>query len=108
MKAYKSAKLYYNIGEYKSAIVSLQNVIRDYPEIAQKEELDFLTLKSHFLLANNSIESKQLERYQAGLEFYAYFVGEYPGSKYQNEAKTISTKIDLEMKKINTQTTTIK
>lgn len=108
MKAYKGAKLYYNIGEYKSAIVALQNVVRDFPEIAQKEELDFLTLKSHYLLAYNSIEQKQLERYQAGLEFYTYFVGEYPGSKYQNDAKTIATKMEMEIKKINKQTATIK
>lgn len=101
MKAYKGAKLYYNIGEYKSAIVALQNVVRDYPEIAQKEELDFLTLKSHYLLANNSIEEKQEERYKEGLEFYNYFTTEYPGSKYMAEAKKIQASIQLALQKIN-------
>lgn len=103
MKAYKNAKLYYNIGEYKSAIVALQNVIRDFPEIQQKEELDFLTLKSHFMLADNSIETKKAERFKESMEFYNYFSGEYPESKYLNEARQIYTKSETALRKINQQ-----
>jgi outer membrane protein assembly factor BamD len=103
LKAYKSAKLYYNIGEYKSAIVALQNVIKDYPEVAQKEELDFLTYKSYYLLADNSIETKKLARYQEALEFYGYFKGEYPNSKYLGEAKNIAAKVENGIQKITKQ-----
>lgn len=100
MKAYKGAKLYYNIGEFKSAIVALQNVVSDYPEIAQKEEMDFLTLKSHYMLAHNSIEQKQEERYNDGIEFYNYFVAEYPESKYLPEAKKIKNNIENGLQKL--------
>ncbi len=103
MKAYKNAKLYYNIGEYKSSIVALQNVIKDFPEVPQKEELDFLTLKSYYLLADNSIDSKKIERYKDALEFYNYFSAEYAGSKYLNEAKTLSFKAQNNIIKIEKQ-----
>jgi len=105
-KAYKDAKLYFNIEEYKSAIVSLQNVIRDYPEIAQKEEIDYLTAKSHYLLASNSIESKKMERYQAFIEFYKGFAEEYPDSKYNKELKSDVSKTELALKKLEQKKST--
>lgn len=100
LKAYKSAKLYYNIGEYKSAIVALQNVIKDFPEVPQKEELDFLTLKSYYLLAENSIETKKEERLNESIDFYKYFMEEYPGSKYAGDANAVLNKIQTSLKKI--------
>ncbi|MBW7844527.1 MAG: outer membrane protein assembly factor BamD [Bacteroidia bacterium] len=102
-KAYNSAKLYYNIGEYKSAVVALQNVIKDYPEIAQKEELEFLTLKSQYLLARNSIEEKQKERFETGIDFYTNFIAEYPKSEYTDEANNIYSKINTALLKLNTK-----
>jgi outer membrane protein assembly factor BamD len=99
-KAYRSAKLYYNIGEYKSAIVSLQNVIKDYPEVPQREELDYLTLKSYFAYADNSIDAKKEERYKETLEFYNYFINEYPSSKYIGDAKSVANKTQNGLMKI--------
>ena len=98
-KAYKEAKMYYNIEEYKSAIVALQNVIKDYPEIAQKEEMDYLTAKSHFLLASNSVENKKVERYKSAIESSKNFMEEYPDSKYNNELKSNIVKSEMAIKK---------
>ncbi len=101
-KAYKNAKLYYNIGEFKSAIVALPNVIKDFPETPYKEELDYLTVKSHFLLAKGSYENKQEERYKTFQSAYADYMAEYPDttSKYYNELKNLSVKADIALKKI--------
>ncbi|MCU0441605.1 MAG: outer membrane protein assembly factor BamD [Bacteroidia bacterium] len=102
-KAYKSAKLYYDIREYKSAIVAMPNVVREFPEIAQKEELDYLTVKSHFYLAEGSIETKKVERYQNTLTAYADFTAEYPESKYLNELRNIVAKTNTALQKIEKQ-----
>jgi outer membrane protein assembly factor BamD len=99
-KAYKGAKLYYNTGEYKSAIVMLPNAIKQFPEIAQKEELDYLTVKSHYLLAYNSVEHKKEERYRNTLTAYQNFLDEYPESKYNNELKSLVYKSEFALKKI--------
>lgn len=98
-KAYRSARLYYDMGEYKSAIVSLQNAIKDYPEIPQKEELDYLTVKAHFQLAINSIEEKKEERLGETITAYNNFVTEYPQSKYLNELKSVLVKTETALKK---------
>ncbi len=103
-KAYNNAKLYYNIGEYKSAIVSLRNVVNDFPEIAQREEIDFLILKSSYLLAENSIPEKQIERYQGTIIAFEEFTEYYTeSSKYMNSAKQIKDKAITALNKINKQ-----
>lgn len=104
-KAYKSAKLYYEIKEYKSAIVAMPNVIKEFPELPQKEELDFLTVKSHYLLAEGSIDTKKVERYNNTIQAYNNFLEEYPTSKYSNELRTVYTKAQNALKRIEKQKT---
>jgi DNA gyrase/topoisomerase IV subunit B len=95
---------FYNIGEYKSAIVSLRNVVNDFPEIAQREEIDFLILKSSYLLAENSIPEKQIERFQGTITAFEEFTEYYTeSSKYMNSAKQIKDKAITALNKINKQ-----
>ncbi|OYU96043.1 MAG: hypothetical protein CFE21_06430 [Bacteroidetes bacterium B1(2017)] len=101
-KAYRTAKMYYNMGEYKSAIVSLKNISREFPEMIQKEEVDYLIVKSSYLLAQNSIQTKQKERYENTLLAYDEFTEQYlENSKYMNDAKEIQQKALFALKKIN-------
>jgi outer membrane protein assembly factor BamD len=92
LKAYRNAKLYYNIGEYKSAIIALPNVVKDYPETPYKEEIDYLTTKSYFLLAKGSSEAKQEVRYKDYLNAYSDFSAEYAESKFQKELAGMKVK----------------
>jgi outer membrane protein assembly factor BamD len=104
LKAYRTAKLYFNMGEYKSAIVALKNSANDFPEMAQKEELDFLVVKANFLLAKNSVEYKQKERFENTLAAFEEFAEQYPeSSKYMREAKEIKQKAINSLKSIEQQ-----
>ncbi len=95
-KAYINAKLYYDLGYYKSSIVALRNTINEYPNSSFREELMFLLLKSNFLLAENSISSKKKERYQNTIDEYYSFIDEFPDSKYNKEAnKMYNNSIDV-------------
>jgi len=101
-KAYRTAKLYYNMGDYKSAMVALQNAVNDFPEIAQKEEIDFLIVKSNYLLAANSIQEKQVERFNKTIEAFNEFADQYPeGSKYMAEATLYKDKAQQALNKLN-------
>jgi outer membrane protein assembly factor BamD len=86
-KSYLSSKLYYNVSEYKAAIVALKNSLRDFPNSKYREEQLFLILKSAYTLADNSVRTKQKERYQSTIDEYYTFIGEYPQSEYAKEAK---------------------
>ncbi|MCK5137700.1 MAG: outer membrane protein assembly factor BamD [Bacteroidales bacterium] len=88
-KSYISAKLYYDLGYYKSAILALRNSLMNYPETRYREELMFLILKSSYLLADKSIPSKQRERFQAALDEYYSFIGEFPDGIFSKEATRI-------------------
>lgn len=88
-KSFISAKLYYDLGYYKSAILALRNSLIQYPDTKYREELMFLILKSTYLLADNSIPSKQKERYQAAIDEYYSFIGEFPEGTHAREAEKI-------------------
>jgi len=86
-KSYLEAKLYFDLEKYKAAIVAIKNSLSDYPETKYREELMFLKLKSNYLLAVNSIHSKEQERYQNTVDEYYSFIDEFPKSKYGKEAE---------------------
>ena len=82
----ENAKLYYDIGYYNSAIVALRNAINTYPESNHRELLSYLIVRSHYLYAKNSVETKQRQRYMDMQDAYYSFVAEYPESAYRKEA----------------------
>ena len=86
-KSYISARLYYDLGYYKSAILALRNSLIQNPESKFREDLMFLILKSSYLLADGSIPSKQLERFQTTVDEYYSYIGEFPDSSNSREAK---------------------
>lgn len=88
-KSYLSAKLYYDLEDFKASIIALQNSLNEFPDTEHREELMFLLLRSHFLLAENSISVRQVERYQDSVDEYYSFVGEFPESKYRPQADKI-------------------
>lgn len=93
-KSYLNAKLYFELGNYMgnnfhSAIIAAENSLKEYPETKYREELAFLILKSRFVMAENSIVSKQAERYRATIDEYYSFTNDFPESKFKKEAERI-------------------
>ena len=97
-KSYITAKLYYDLGQYKASIIALNNSLDDYPETKYREELMYLLLRSNFLLAENSVPSRRLERFQATLDEYFSFVGEFPQSEYLRDVRRIYDRTDRFLK----------
>lgn len=94
IKSYENAKLYLNIGDYKSAVIAFKNSMRDFPDTKYAEEMEFLTIKSQYLYAKNSFEEKQEERFLEAIQLSNEFAENYPSSKYLKEAEQF--KIDSE------------
>jgi outer membrane protein assembly factor BamD len=97
-KSYQSAKLYYNLGDYKAAIIALNTSIEEFPETKYREEIFYLILKAKFLLAEGSVPSKQVERYQSMVDEYFAFSGEFPESTYIQEVKDMFTSANSKLK----------
>ncbi len=79
-KAYSNAMLYYRIGDYKASTVVFANAIKDFPDLPQKDEFEFLIVKAHYLYAKNSILSVQLDRYKKAIEASNEFYSEHSQS----------------------------
>jgi len=100
-KSYETAKLYYNLSDYKAAIQSMTDVMKDYPDSKYSEELSFLIVKSNYLLAEKSIESKKKERFSNTVNAYHNFVENFPDTKYSKEAENIYNSTLKELDKLN-------
>jgi outer membrane protein assembly factor BamD len=103
-KSYLSARLYYDMKNYKSSIVALDNSLKEFPETKFREEMMYLKLNSLFQYAELSIPSKQTERYQATLDDYYSFVEEFPKTNYNKEVAKIYQSTAKKLK-INTEIT---
>ena len=88
-KHFEIAKLYFHTENYQSASVAFNNVLKDYPATKYKEEILYLSLKSDFLLASNSVEKKKEERFRKTLKSYYTFVDNFDESKFMKEAEQI-------------------
>ncbi len=88
-KSYLSAKLYYEMKQYRAAIVALTNSLKEYSDSKYREEMMYLKLSSLFLYAEKSFASRQMERYQDTLDEYYSFMEEFPESKYSKEVQKI-------------------
>jgi outer membrane protein assembly factor BamD len=86
-KSYISAKLYYDLEDYKASMVALNNSLVTYPDSKYREEIMFMLVKSSYMLADKSIYTKKKERFQAAIDEYYSFAAEYPESPYMKEAK---------------------
>ena len=87
IKGFENARQYYTMRKYKAAIVALENFTMNFPDSKYVEEAAYLVIASHYKLAEQSIRSKQKERYQSAIEDYKEFVDRYPQSPYLRDAE---------------------
>jgi len=99
-KSYMSAKLYYDMGDYRAVITALKNSLQSFPDSKYREEHLFMILESSFLLADNSVPSRRRERFQNAIDEYYNLVSEFPETKYLKEAERM---YKLSMKSIETK-----
>ncbi|MDO8998567.1 MAG: outer membrane protein assembly factor BamD [Bacteroidota bacterium] len=88
-KDYEIVKLYYKVSDWKAAIVSTKNFVKEYPSSAFNEEIYYLMINSYYLLAINSIKAKKEERLDLAIENYIKFVDLYPKSSYLSRTESI-------------------
>lgn len=99
-KAYAEGELYFNLRQYQSAVISFDNLLRDYPESPDVEHVRYLIAKSAFLLSENSVIEKKRDRYTATITRCDDFLEKYPSGKYTKEIKQIRRDAEQELKAV--------
>lgn len=84
-KAIAAAMLYLKMESYQAAATAFSNVLQSYPNTEQADYLQYLVVKSNYLLAKNSILAKQKERFMNTVEAYNTLATTFPESKYVKE-----------------------
>ncbi len=97
-KSYLSARLYYDMKQYKAAVVALNNSLKEYASTIYREKMMYLKLNSLFQYAELSLVNKQKERYQATLDDYYSFMEEFPKSTYSKDVNSIFQKTNKFLK----------
>ncbi len=99
-KAYAEGELYYNLRQYQSAVISFDNLLRDYPETPEAEQVLFLIAKSQFLLADNSVVEKQVDRFNETIRRCDDFVEKYPSGKFTKEIKQVKKESNAKISEV--------
>lgn len=88
-KGFENARQYYKMKYYTAAIVSMNNFKQDFPDSKYIEQAYYIVLQAEYKLAEQSIRSKQQERYRAVVDHYKEFLDRYPESGYLKDAEKL-------------------
>ncbi|MCK5703954.1 MAG: outer membrane protein assembly factor BamD, partial [Cyclobacteriaceae bacterium] len=86
-KAYHSAKLYHKIGILNSAVIAFDNFAINYPDSRFNSELQYLKIEAAYMMANQSIPSKQKGRYKDVIGMYEEYIEDFPESNFIADAQ---------------------
>jgi outer membrane protein assembly factor BamD len=105
-KEYRSAELYYNLGQHRAAAIAFTNLINNYPESVKGDEYKLKIVKAYYKFAKLSFVDKQIERYEKVISEFQDFADRYPESKLLKEAESYSNLSQNNIKAIKNEQTT--
>jgi outer membrane protein assembly factor BamD len=84
-KDYKSAKLYYDMGQFRASGVAFSALLNSFPESEKADEYKLMIIKSYYRFAEMSIEERKTERYEQVITEANEFIDRFPDSKLKKE-----------------------
>jgi len=100
LKAFDSGKMYYDTKSYSSAIQSLENMLKDFPDTNHSEEARYIIVKASMDWANNSVYTRKEERYKKTVERCEAYLKRHVGEKRSEEIVSLKSKCEQELKTI--------
>jgi outer membrane protein assembly factor BamD len=91
------AMLYFKMSDYKASVVSLNNVLKDYPDTKSKELILYSILQAKYEYAVNSIYEKRNERLKEAMDSYDELAAGFPVGEYSEKALAIKNSISKEL-----------
>ncbi|MEO8403695.1 MAG: outer membrane protein assembly factor BamD [Chitinophagaceae bacterium] len=104
-KDFKSAKLYFDMGQFRAAGVSFSTLLDVYPESPIADEYKLMIIKSYYEYAKLSVEGKKAERFELVVHQCQEFVDRYPESKLRKEAENYLNLSQTNIKNLSNEQT---
>jgi len=98
-KAFQVGNLYFRTNDIQAAIVSYNNLMKEYPDTRYREESLYMLMKSYKKFADESIETKFAERYGQVYETCDKLLQDFPKSKYTREVTLVQKEAAKYIKK---------
>lgn len=102
-KALNSAKGYFQRKRYQAATHNFKSLLVDFPDTKEGEYIRYMIIRSLNKYAQQSILSKQVERYGEAVTAAEKFAQRYPESNYFKEVETIANNATNKIKKIRNE-----
>jgi outer membrane protein assembly factor BamD len=87
IKDYKSAQLYYDMGQFRAAGVAFSTLLNVYPESMKADGYKLMIIKSYYRYAELSVEEKKTERFEHVIDECQEFVDRFPESSLRKDAE---------------------
>jgi outer membrane protein assembly factor BamD len=97
-KDFKSAQLYFDLGQFRAAAVAFGTILNNYPESAKSDEYKMMVIRSYFRFAELSVEDKKLERFEKVVEECNDFIDRFPQSPFAKEVEQFLTQSQNNLK----------
>jgi outer membrane protein assembly factor BamD len=102
-KDFRSAQLYFDMGQFRAAGVAFAALLNSYPESNRGDEYKLMIIKSYYRYAEMSIEEKKTERFEHVIDECVDFVDRFPESKHRKEAENFQTQSQNQIKRLSNE-----
>jgi len=101
VKDYQSAKLYYDLGQFRAAGVAFSSLLNTFPDSQKADEYKLMIIKSYYKFAELSVEEKKRERYEQVITECNEFNDRFPESKLSKEVDQFLNLCNNNLKNLN-------
>ena len=95
-----AAKLYYDMDQYKAAVVAYKSALDEYPESGNADYYQYMIVRSSYHYAANSRTDKQEERFAEVVSAYNMLKEQYPQSSYIKTAEGLHADATVKINKL--------
>ncbi len=102
-KSFEISELYFKTGYYKSAVISFENTLKEFPNTRYEEQLLLMMVEANYKLAANSVEDKMKDRLEATIKAYQRYIDKYSQSRNVKDAEAFYKLTVQQLDKLNKQ-----
>jgi outer membrane protein assembly factor BamD len=103
IKDFRSAQLYFDMGQFRAAGVAFATLLNAYPESLKGDEYKLMIIKSYYRYAELSVEEKKPERFEQVIDECHDFVDRFPDSKLRKDAESFLNLSQTQIKNLNNE-----
>jgi len=100
IKVFNGANQYKKMEDFSSAVLTYENILKDFPDTKYREDIFFNIYDSYYLLSVKSVTQKKNERIDKALKAYVNFADRFPNSEFMPDAQEMYAHLEKMKQKL--------